>query len=284
MPNATLLFPNGLKKALTLSYDDGVEQDIQLIEIMNQYGLRGTFNLNSGAYAPEGTVYPKGQIHRRMTEAQVTALYSDSGQEIATHALTHPWIDKLPENMITYEIIRDRENLETQFNRIVRGHAYPFGAYSDEVVNILKSCGIVYARTIETTGRFDIPKDWLRLKATCHHNDPKLFELVDRFLEDDAKLPPYARRPRFFYMWGHSYEFESDNNWNVIEEFARRMGNRDDVWYPTNIEAYDYINAFNKLLFSADGTIVNNPTAQAVWVAYLDRAIMIESGATVVLA
>ena len=86
MPNPMILFPGGLKRALTLSYDDGVEQDVRLIEIMNRHGLKGTFNLNSGGYAPEGTVYPAGRVHRRMTEAQVTALYKDCGQEIATHA------------------------------------------------------------------------------------------------------------------------------------------------------------------------------------------------------
>lgn len=39
---------NGKKKAVTFSFDDGVTQDIRLIEIFNKYGLKGTFNLNSG--------------------------------------------------------------------------------------------------------------------------------------------------------------------------------------------------------------------------------------------
>ena len=37
---------NGMKKALTFSYDDGVTQDIRLIEIFNKYNLKATFNLN----------------------------------------------------------------------------------------------------------------------------------------------------------------------------------------------------------------------------------------------
>ena len=35
------------KKAVTFSYDDGVTQDIRLVEIFNRYGLKSTFNLNS---------------------------------------------------------------------------------------------------------------------------------------------------------------------------------------------------------------------------------------------
>ena len=57
MSQIGMRFPQGKKKALTLSYDDGVEQDVKLIEIMRKNGLKGTFNLNSGLYAPEGTVY-----------------------------------------------------------------------------------------------------------------------------------------------------------------------------------------------------------------------------------
>lgn len=120
MPNPMILFPGGLKRALTLSYDDGVEQDARLIEIMNRHGLKGTFNINSGEYAPEGTIYPEGRVHRRMTERQVTALYTNCGHEIATHALTHPYLERLPRNLATYEIMKDRENLEAQFHTIVR--------------------------------------------------------------------------------------------------------------------------------------------------------------------
>ncbi len=160
----------------------------------------------------------------------------------------------------------------------MRGHAYPYGTYNDDVVAILKNCGIVYARTVQTTGRFDLPADWLRLKATCHHNDPKLSELVDKFLDDDEKLPEFARKSKFFYMWGHSYEFEGNDNWNVIEEFAARVGGRDDVWYCTNMEAYDYIEAFRGLLFSVDGKLVKNPSAQTVWFSHLGRSVKLAPG------
>lgn len=38
---------NGKKKALTFSYDDGVTQNIRLIDIFNKYNHKATFNLNS---------------------------------------------------------------------------------------------------------------------------------------------------------------------------------------------------------------------------------------------
>ena len=39
MASIHLRFPEGKAKALTLSYDDGVEQDVKLLKIMQQYGL-----------------------------------------------------------------------------------------------------------------------------------------------------------------------------------------------------------------------------------------------------
>ena len=69
-------FPSGKAKALTLSYDDGVEQDIRLIQILNQHGLKATFNLNTGCYTEDRTVFPAGQVHRRLSANRAIALYS----------------------------------------------------------------------------------------------------------------------------------------------------------------------------------------------------------------
>ena len=179
--NIMLRFPEGKPKALTLSYDDGVEQDIRLLSIMKQYGLKGTFNLNSGLYAPEDKVYAPGTIHRRMTKAKVTEVFRDSGMEVAVHGYTHPFLEEMPVERVTYEVLKDRLTLEEQFGGIIRGMAYPFGTYSDRVVEALRNCGIVYARTTVSTEKFLLPKDWLRMPATCHHNNPRLMELAEKF-------------------------------------------------------------------------------------------------------
>lgn len=279
MANIFLRFPGGTDKALTLSYDDGVEQDIRLMEIMKKHGLKGTFNLNSGCYAPEGTVYPEGQIHRRMTLKQAQELYKDSGMEVAVHGLTHPFLEKLSVNCCNYEVLQDRVNLEKEYGCIVRGMAYPYGTYNDEVVDVLKNCGIVYSRTIKDTESFDIPTDWLRLPATCHHSNPRLMELAERFLEQDRYGKPYL-----FYLWGHSYEFESDNNWNVIEEFAEYVGHHDNVWYATNIEIFDYLTAYNQLIFNAACDKVYNPTCTELYFHTENGLFCVKPGETITFA
>ena len=276
MAQLFMRYPGGVAKALTFSYDDGVEQDIRFMEILDKNGLKGTFNINSGSYPAEDKVWPEGTVHRRMPKSRCTEVYTNSGHEVAVHALTHPRLEQMPAERISYEIVKDRENLEAQFGTIIRGMAYPYGSHNDTVVDVLRACGILYARTTAVTGSFNIPQDWLRLPATCKHTDPKLMDYARKFADmkvtkDSAKL---------FYVWGHTYEFEGDDNWNVIEEFAEFMGGREDIWYATNIEIFEYIKDFESLVYSVDGSIVHNPTARTLWYFYRNEIASIAPGET----
>lgn len=264
-----LRFPGFKLKAVTLSYDDGVIYDEKLIEIMSRYGLKGTFNINSGLF---GT--PK-----RLTKEEAVKLYGGSTQEVAVHGERHLSLAETEKSAAVYDVINDRINLEKLFGRIIKGMAYANGSFNDEAVEILKICGIYYARTTIPTGKFDMPDDWLRLKPTCHHQDPNLTEYVKRFIETDAAACRY--KPRLFYLWGHSYEFNDNDNWHIIENFAKEIGGRNDIWYATNGEIYDYVKAFNSLVFSADGMIISNPTSADVYLynTMHNKEIMIPSGA-----
>lgn len=277
MADLQMRFPGGLSKALTLSYDDGVEQDARLLDIMERHGLKGTFNLNSGMFALEGTVYPAGQIHRRMTERQALALFAHSGQEVAIHGYEHGNFATLPAAQSLWQTMRDKEKLERLFGRIIRGMAYPYGAYSRELAQALKTCGVAYARTVESSHGFDIPTDWLTLPPTCHHTEPECMPLAKAF----AQSKPY--RAQLFYLWGHSYEFERDNNWELMEELAALMGGREDIWYATNIQIRDYVEAWRGMHSSADGRRLYNPGVMPLWLLFDGEMHCIEGGEELVL-
>ncbi len=111
------------------------------------------------------------------------------------------------------------------------------------------------------------------------------FELTEKFisLKDVCK-------PQLFYLWGHSYECNDDNNWDRIEKFCEMMGNREDIWYAANIEICDYVKAYNSLLVSYDGKRIYNPTLIDMWMSddtetgFMGRkTYCIKSGETLVL-
>lgn len=270
-----MLLKDGRRKVLTLSYDDGVVQDKKLIEILDKYGLKCTFNINSGLYCKEKTDPENG----RLTKESAIKLYKNSNHEVAVHSYTHPFLTMISPSEVVYEIAEDRKNIERDYGVITRGMAYPMGPYNDTVIDIAKKCGIVYARTVKSTQTFAFPENWLALHPTCHHNYENLMVIARKFVEEE----PHYGHSQMFYLWGHSYEFDSDNNWNVIEEFSKYMGGRDDIWYATNIEIYDYVQAYNRLEISYDRKTVHNPSAIDVWVEEGSNKFCIKGGETITL-
>ncbi|MDR0568702.1 MAG: polysaccharide deacetylase family protein [Spirochaetaceae bacterium] len=225
------MFPDGKMKAVTLSYDDGVEQDRKLVEIINRFGIKATFNLNSGIQSGSGAFCVKDLVARRLNVQELPKLYE--GHEIAVHGLTHPHLEKLDEDTVRNELEQDKLNLERIFNTKVIGMAYPFGTFNDLTVQTAMLCGLRYARGVADTHRFAIPQtpeEKMRYQPTCHHNDPNLLPLAEQFLE----IKP--DRPQVFYLWGHSYEFEADRSWHILEEFCRLVGGRDDIFYGVNAQ------------------------------------------------
>lgn len=270
------LFPQGLKKAFTLSYDDGVDQDKRLLGMFNQYRLKATFNLNSGLQTEKNSWVSQGKTIKRINADELNELYR--GHEVAVHGLTHPWLDNLPRESILNEILEDRKNLERIVGYPVRGMAYPYGTYNERVLEVLRFSGIEYSRTVAQHGTFALPQHYLEWHPTCHHDNPKIMELAQQFI--DASFP----RMSLFYVWGHSYEFEVKENWEHAEEFCRLIGGKEDIWYATNIEIVDYLKALDQVKYSADCSLAYNPTALSVWVSVDGQPLEIKPGETAKLA
>ncbi|MBQ5649485.1 MAG: polysaccharide deacetylase family protein [Clostridia bacterium] len=268
---------DGKTKVLTLSYDDGVVQDIRLSEILNRHGIKCTFNINSGTYLAEDKV--REVFRGRLKRSEAIALFADSGHEVAVHAYTHPFLDRLDCTEILYEITEDRRDIESTYGTIARGMAYPYGTYNASVIDVLKHCGIVYSRTVKSTEKFGFPENWLELHPTCHHNNPRLMELAKRFVE----VPSKYGNAEMFYLWGHSFEFDTNDNWDVIERFAEYAGGHEHIWYATNIEIYDYVKAYEALQTSYDKRTVHNPSAIDVWFEHRGKMYCVKAGETLKL-
>ena len=255
-------FPEGKTKVVTLSYDDCVEEDRQLIDLMEKYKMKGTFNLIPGWFAEEGTTYPQGESYRLTSPSLAKKIYDHPLVEVANHGYTHKYMNTLTAMEMTEEMLMCRKTLENIFGRIVRGMAYPYGWYDETLINVLSMCGVTYSRTVNSTRRFGFPENWLEWHPTCHHDDPQLMELARHFVEMEV-----TEWPQMFYLWGHTFEFENNDNWSVMEDFMKEVSGKEDIWYATNGEIYDYVKAYENLDISADGKRIVNPAKFPVWVA-----------------
>jgi len=258
MNNDIMLFPEGKTKALTFSYDDGEKNDIRLCQLFNKYGLKSTFNLNSGFMAEE-----PNEKSSKVALSQIPEVYE--GHEVAVHTANHPFLEKMTTSEIAVEIFDDKRTLEKYTGYVVRGMAYPFGTYNDVVIRIAKDLGIKYSRGVHSHHGFALPTKWLEMPATCHQADEKVFDIAKTFVEQNAIADWRSTHGWLFYIWGHSYEYRTEEDWARMEKLCAYLSNRDDVWYATNIEIYDYIEAYRSLEYSVDRQMVYNPSGLDLW-------------------
>ena len=230
-----MFLESGKNKAITFSYDDGVTQDIRLIELLNKYDLKCTFNLNSELLG-KGNILPRNNeliAHYKVQPKHVQQIYK--GHEIAVHTLTHPRLTECDDETILHQVEQDRLNLSELAGYEVVGMAYPCGGTNndDRVAKIIKeNTGVKYSRTITTTKSFDPQENLFRFNPTSYHlNFDELMQLGQEFI--DLK----TNTPKIFYIWGHSYEMDyASDYWSRLEAFFQLISQKDDIYYGTNKE------------------------------------------------
>lgn len=264
------LYPNGKLKAFNVTYDDGVLQDIRFAALLNQYHLKGTFNLNSQLMEDEFEwTHENGCIVKRISKEKVVSLYK--GNEIASHTLTHPYMDSLSEDEIMHELQTDKANLEKLFNREIKGFAVPFDYYSELIEKCAKGCGFEYARISEESHSFTPQKDYYRWKATVFHTDSALKELTQQFINTKEELA-------LFQIVGHSYDLDIENMWKTIEDIFKAISAQNNILPMTTIEIIEYLKAMDKAEIT-DKYIKNNSDV-SLWFSINDTAYEVKPNET----
>ena len=227
------LYPGGKKKAFNITYDDGVLQDERFVALLNQYGLKGTFNLNSQLMQEQFSwTHPCGMQVTRLSPEQAKHLYD--GHEVASHTLTHPYMQELPDEELYRQLKSDKEALEQLFGRAVTGFAVPFDYYDDRIADCAKACGFAYARKSEFTGNFTPCVDAYHWKTGIYHISPDLTDFVSAFLITDQELAVCQ-------IVGHSYDLDAENLWETMERICAAVSRQDDIWFCTNGELVDFL-------------------------------------------
>lgn len=121
--------PNGYSRPLlTMTFDDGHEENATTaLPILNQYGLKTT-----QCFA---TSFIEG--HSQSVVNGVLA-FQNSGHEICSHTVTHPFLTTKTGAALTYELQHSKQYLESITGRPVVNFASPYGDYNTNVVSEIK--------------------------------------------------------------------------------------------------------------------------------------------------
>ena len=200
-------------KYFIFSIDDGTIYDRKVVEIFNRYGIKGTFNLNSGL---DGFVwFLNGRPIERQFLKENPGLYD--GHEVASHSLTHPHLTMCPGEIIVKEVGKDIVNLETIFGREIHTFAFPFHDSDDRCVEIIKHLhNIKVIRHSAEDKSFKFPEDLLHVKITSLDVNEAL-SLVDDFIKDDEA--------ELFTFVSHAYDFEVNQTYDKLEELCQKVVN-----------------------------------------------------------
>jgi hypothetical protein len=248
-------YPGGKTKAFNITYDDGILQDVRFVALMNKYGLKGTFNLNSQLMEQEFEwVHPSGMIVKRLSKDAVRHLYD--GHEIASHTLTHPFLNDKTEAELLWEIGEDKRRLEELFGREVAGFGVPFHFYDEKIAECVRKCGFEYGRMSEETRNYSPWQNPFFWNCGIFHLAPELDEYVDAFFRTEEELA-------LCQIVGHSYDLDAENLWEKMECILSRMAGDDMVCSMTHLELVRYLRAMEQAVIGED--YIENPSGSTLW-------------------
>lgn len=249
------LYPQGKAKAFNITYDDGVLQDVPFVALMNKYGLKGTFNLNSQLMEEEfAWVHPNGMTVKRLPTAAVAELYQN--HEVASHTLTHPYLSQLTEPEILHQMAQDKENLERIIGKPVLGFAGPFHHWSQMIADCAQKCGFEYARNAEERYCYAPPQAYYHWSAGSYHIMPGFRDFVAGFFQTHEELA-------LCQIVGHSYDLDAENMWQTMEDILKQVAQDETILSMTNLELVRYLKAMNMATITE--TAIHNPSAETLW-------------------
>lgn len=263
-----ILYPQGKPKAFNITYDDGVLQDVRFVNLLNQYGLKGTFNLNTKLMEDEFEwTHSTGRVIKRLSRETAVKLYE--GHEIASHTLTHPNLQHLSREEMIYELSEDKKRLEEWFGCEVKGFAVPFDYYDELGEECVKACGFQYARISKLSNSYKPWEDFYNWRAGMYHVIPEFPSFVEGFFEAKEELA-------FCQIVGHSYDLDTRDMWEQMEAILKRVSEDDSILPMTHGEVVGYLRALQEAQVTDYG--IANHSEQELWFEVDEGIISVKPG------
>jgi hypothetical protein len=204
-------------------WDDGVNDDIRLIEILRKHGAKASFNLNPSTHGAErqGDYSERwGKSIQRLARPELNEVYQ--GFTIANHSMTHPRPTEIPLDDWRHEVVDARKILQDWFQQPILGFVYPYGGYDAATADVVREAGHVYARTTKNVTPCLPVADPMMFHADCQIHNESFWDLYAKAKASDAGV---------FYFWGHSYEICTDEQWAAFDaKIARITADPEAQW------------------------------------------------------
>ena len=124
------------KTIVSLTFDDGNDDQFAAAQVMMAHGLVGTFFITTSWIG----------LPTYLTQANLHSMAAD-GNEIGGHTVTHPDLTTLSTAAATAEVCNGRTTL-AGWGFTVTDFAYPFAAENAAVEQVVKNCGYTSARNL----------------------------------------------------------------------------------------------------------------------------------------
>lgn len=121
--------PNGFTRPLlTITFDDGHEENATTaLPVLNQYGLKTTQCFATSFIEGQSQAVKNGVL-----------AFKNSGHEICSHTVTHPFLTSTNASSLTYELQHSQKYLKSLTGQAVRNFASPYGDYDARVITEIK--------------------------------------------------------------------------------------------------------------------------------------------------
>ena len=231
------------KKYFTLSFDDGITQDLKIIDICKKYNFYAcSFNINTGLCGANwdwvGKRYNRPDVsHIRFTEKEIKSGIYD-GFDVEGHTRNHTTVKKYDDDIDTLisEIEGNAEDIFELTGKKPKGMAWASSNYSYTQTTAEKICkhtSIRFSRGASSTYNFRLPETFMNWQPTCSIIDKNLFYFADKFI--NAK----SDEDMIFYVWGHGYELDVFNLYDDLEKLIKMMSENDDIICISNADFYE---------------------------------------------
>ncbi len=202
------------------SFDDNTIHDRRMVELLNKYNFKGTFNINTSNLDKKGFI----------TKTELRNLYY--GHEVSIQPTYFPDIFKLSDENIKKEINNDKELLSLLSEQDIIGMSYSFEDEDDRVINIAKECGINYSRTINDTFKSETNvNNYMKWNPTLHYSNGNFYsndQIKDRMGIPSSNIMNQSsiKSDSLLFLWTHTWEFgESIQKWYEFEELIKKIIN-----------------------------------------------------------